>query len=90
MSDLIVVQVDDYDYYAGKSVEDCVNQAMCDTDNDAEYYEDAKALSNEDLNKLKCYDEDDPNPKTITMRAMLDREIEKDGSFPRIFMSTEY
>jgi len=83
-----IIQVDDYDWYIGETLEDCVNQAMEDTGQPREEF-DPRELSEFELVKLTYIDEDDPTNKK-TFKEALEAAIEKGGTFPRFFASSEF
>lgn len=87
-----IIQMNDCDWFIGKSLESCVTDAMKNYYDDSTYVEDARELTEDELDTMKFSDrsDDGQDETTRTFRKQLAIEIAKGGEFPRMFASTEY
>ncbi|QLI80811.1 hypothetical protein HZU75_04295 [Chitinibacter fontanus] len=88
-----VVEVNDCDWYVGESVAACVAQYIKEVGEEyADHCEDARALSDDELDALTftVVDENEvPDGSKRTFREQLAIEIAAGGDFPRLFATTE-
>jgi hypothetical protein len=88
-----VVSVNDYEWWAGESVEACVKAAMEISGCPAEEFEDAYELDDEQLDRLQFQDGDEneqPVGTPRSFRAQLAIVVAEGGNFPQLFACTEY
>jgi hypothetical protein len=83
-----VYMLDDYDYWAGASLAECITQARreCGPDSYPDAEAEAVVLADEDMQRFKFRDEDGA---VRTFTEQLAREIEAGVQFPCLFASTE-
>lgn len=86
-----IIQMNDCDWFIGESLESCVADAMKNYYDDSIYVEDARELTDDELDTMKFSDRSDDrqDETTRTFRKQLEIEIAKGGEFPRMFASTE-
>lgn len=87
-----IIQMNDCDWFIGESLGSCVADAMKNYyDGDSIYVEDARELTEGELDTMKFSDrsDDGQDETTRTFRKQLAIEIAKGGEFPRMFASTE-
>lgn len=88
-----IFQINDCDWWVGESLDACIGDYIanyCDADS---VDEDARELTDEELDSLFFTDTDcDERPTGFkrTFREQLAVEIAAGGEFPRMFASTEY
>ena len=86
-----VFQLDDYDWWVGASLADCIAAAREDCG--AGSYQDAETegreVSEASMARLKFADDEGPDAVTRTFSDQLALEIAEGGKFPRFFASTE-
>ena len=89
-----IIEMNDCDWWIGESLESCVNDYLENVDDSPEYTEDARELTDEELDRLKfsiCDEETErPTGEKRTFREQMAIEIAEGGVFPRMFASTEY
>ncbi len=88
-----VFQINDCDWWIGESLDACVQDYREHCDDDPDYTEDARELTNAELDTLKFSVSDDderPTGEKRTFREQLAIEVAESGKFPRMFASTEY
>jgi len=88
-----VVQINDCDWWVGESLEACVKDYRDNVEDSPDYTEDARELTEQELDTLKfsvCDDDERPTGEKRTFREQLAVEIAEGGKFPRMFASTEY
>jgi hypothetical protein len=88
-----IFQINDCDWWIGESLEACVQDYRDNVEDDPDYTEDARELTEEELDRLKftiCDDDERPTGEKRTFREQLAAEIAAGGEFPRMFASTEY
>ena len=91
--ELIVVQLNDCDWWIGESLDACVQDYRSNIEDDPEYTEDARELTDAELDGLIFVDTDEderPLGTKRTFREQLALEVAAGGKFPRLFASTEY
>lgn len=88
-----IFQINDCDWWIGESLDACIGDYIanyCDADG---VYEDARELTDAELDSLFFTDTDSDERSTgfkRTFREQLAVEISAGGDFPRMFASTEY
>lgn len=87
-----IFQMNDCDWFIGESLEACRAEFAKNFDDDPIYTEDARELTDAELDTLKFSDrsDDGQDETTRTFRKQLAVEIANGGEFPRMFASTEY
>lgn len=87
-----IIQMNDCDWLIGESLEACKAEYIKNFSDDPIYSEDARELTDTELDTLKFSDRsaDRQDETTRTFRKQLAIEIAKGGEFPRMFASTEY
>lgn len=88
-----VFEINDCDWWIGESLESCIQDYRDNVDDDPICTEDARELTDEELDTLKftvCDENERPTGEKITFREQLAIEISEGGEFPRMFASTEY
>lgn len=93
MTEMKIIQMNDCDWFIGESLESCVAEALKNFyDGDSIYVEDARELTDGELDTMKFsrWSDDGLDETTRTFRKQLAIEIAKGGEFPRLFASTEY
>jgi len=88
-----ICQINDCDWWIGESLQACVEDYRDTVEDDPEYTEDARELTEQELDTLKftiCDEDERPTGEKRTFRQQLAVEIAEGGEFPRMFASTEY
>lgn len=84
-----VFRLNDCDWYAGETLEDCINEAIKQTGlTRDEIVDGSDELSDNDLEKYHLQEE--YKIDKLTFREALDELIENNTVFPCFFASTEY
>ena len=89
---LKIFQMNDCDWWIGESLEACVKDYQGNIDDDPEYTQDARELTDQELDSLMFYDADEnerPSGVKRTFREQLALEVKCGGEFPRMFASSE-
>lgn len=101
MSEIKIFKLNDCDWWAGEDL-DSVKSAylremdITDLQGIESAFDDPRELFDEEMDRLKFVDGDDPinadgTPGgTLTFRAALSRCIERGDTFPQLFASTEF
>jgi predicted adenine nucleotide alpha hydrolase (AANH) superfamily ATPase len=89
MSEIKIFEMNDYDYYAGETLFDCVTQICRDQGCASDECYILVALTDEQMNKLQ-YWYDNPSGPTISFRKRLNEMIAEKTQFPCFFASSEY
>lgn len=87
-----IIEISDCDWWIGESLESCVKDYLDNYVDDPEYSEDARELTDEELDRLKfrvCDEDEMPTGEKRTFREQMAIEIAEGGTFPRMFASTE-
>ena len=84
-----IVAINDCEWYVGESVEACVKDYRENIESNPDYSDEARELTEEDMDLLK-FEDDDLSGTHRTFREQLAIEIAEGGVFPRMFASTEY
>lgn len=87
-----VCEINDCDWWIGESLEACVQDYRDNVNDDPEYTEDARELTDKELDTLKfivCDEGERTTCEKRTFREQLAIEISAGGVFPRMFASTE-
>jgi hypothetical protein len=90
MATIKVFQINEDDWMAGGTLEECKAEHIKNYDGDAfepADFEDAHELCEETMNRLKFTDEDGGQ---CTFREQLDKMIAEGATFPTFFASTNY
>lgn len=88
-----VCEINDCEWWIGESLEACVKDYREHAEAWPEYYEDARELTEEELDRLHFTETDEnevPTGIKRTFREQLAIEIAAGGTFPRMFATTEY
>ena len=84
-SEIKVFRVDDYHWFAGTSLEECLNEARAHYD--IEPNDESFELTADDMERLKFTTEDGD---TMTFAEQLEILKNEDTTFPTIFATTEW
>lgn len=87
MENVVVVQINDYDWMIGESVESCVEEYKKSYSSDPDDYSDPWALDDQELDRLIFRDEYADTERTF--REQVEVEVQSGGQFPRIFACAE-
>lgn len=90
-----VYRLDDFTWWAGYSLQSCIEDAARNYDYDAEWSsESARQVTDDEMQRLTFVDENEDGSMdcatTRTFAAELQRRIEAGEQFPQFFASTEY
>lgn len=88
-----ICEINDCDWWIGESLEACIKDYQDNVEDSPEYTEDARELTEEELDSLHFTETDEnevPSGIKRTFREQLAIEIAAGGTFPRMFASTEY
>jgi len=88
-----IIEMNDCEWWIGESLEACVKDYRENYNDDLFYSEDARELSEEELDRLKFTildDDDGIISGKHSFREQLAIEISAGGMFPRMFASTEW
>lgn len=88
-----IIEMNDCEWWIGESLEECVADYRKNVEDSPEYSEDARELTEEELDRLKftILDDDDGSiAGKHSFREQLEIEVAAGGAFPRMFASTEY
>lgn len=87
-----IIEINDCDWWIGESLEACVADYRENVSSDPEYTEDARELTDSELDSLKiaiCDEDERLTGEKRTFREQLAFEVAAGGVFPRMFASTE-
>lgn len=87
-----IYRMNDCDWWVGESLDACKADYIEEC-GDPESVEDARELTDEELDRLKFTDTDEdevPIGEKRSFREQLAREVAQGGTFPRMFASTEF
>jgi hypothetical protein len=87
-----IIQINDCDWWIGESLAACVSDYKKNVDGDPAYTDDARGLTDEELDSLKfsiCNEYEQSTGQKRTFREQLAIEVAEGGDFPRMFASTE-
>ena len=88
-----IIEMNDCDWWIGESLAACVKDYQDNIEDSPEYTENARELTEEELDSLKfsiCDENERTTGQKRTFREQLAIEIAEGGVFPRLFASTEY
>ncbi len=88
-----IIEMNDCDWWIGESLDACVKDYQEHCDSDPSYTEDAREVTEEELDSLNfaiCDENERKTGQKRTFREQLAIEIAAGGEFPRLFASTEY
>lgn len=88
-----IIEMNDCDWWIGESLVACVKDYQDNIEDSPGYTQDARELTEEELDSLKfsLRDENErPTGQKRTFREQLAIEVAQGGDFPRLFASTEY
>lgn len=81
-----VFRMNDCDWYAGESFEDCKKEMIEQTG--CNECDDPRELTQAEMETTKFHNEDDG--ATRSFREQLDIDIDNESKFPKLFASTEF
>ncbi len=86
-----VYMLDDCTWWAGYSLQQCIEQAISEEWRDQHSIHNPRELSAEDMEQLKFLDDPDcDEAEERSFAAELQRRIDAGEQFPQFFASTEY
>jgi len=88
---IVIVAMNEWDWYAGKNVEECISQYMNDIGEDYDALDDPHIISEEEAHSLRWLDEDDSSDSVLTFFEHLQDIVFTNKNFTcTFFASTEY